>query len=251
MDPDRPHASPEIIRLDEVASASDLLLEKAEEGAEEHTLVIAGEQTGATAGSGALAAPPGGLWGATLWCPEARAEEAALVTLAGAWGLREGIRAQTGVAAGLKWPNDLIANGAKLGGVAVEGRVLGHEITHAAIGFGVNVNNPVHQLPDELPRVATSLQAETGEDVDLEGLTEAVTEGLREARDLLDTPDELVSKVTSCWTQKGAKVAIDAGYTLLQGTALRIAADGALVLSTEEGEGRVDDPSLAKFVRIL
>lgn len=253
VDPaDRSASVPERLRFDAIGSSNDIVLRLAGQGVAEHTTVIADEQTDARGGSGPWHAPPGGLWLSTLWFPDVDACSAARLTLAAGWGVREGIRRATGVAAGLKWPNDLVVEGEKLGGVVVEGRVDGHDVRKAAVGIGVNANNPIHELPEDVAREATSLHRLIGREVDLEDLAEAVSEGLREARALVHEPDELVSAFRSCWTQKGARVELDSGHMLLTGRAVDVDEDGCLVLETDEGTRlTVDDPSLAKFVRVV
>ncbi len=63
------------------------------------------------------------------------------------------VRRVTGVTASLKWPNDLLVDGAKLAGILVE-LVPAPAIPPAAvIGFGLNV----HAQSDELPPRSTSL----------------------------------------------------------------------------------------------
>lgn len=251
MDPDRPRSIPEHIHLQRVGSSSDVLLRMADQDAAEHTLVVAQEQTEARGGSGPWEAPPGGLWFSTLWCPDLDPSSAALITLAAGWGVREGIRQHTAIGAGIKWPNDLIIDGCKVGGVIVEGLVSDHRVTDAVIGVGINVNNPVHELPEPLPETATSLQEETGRDIELTGLLDAVTDQLIEARKLLEDPEELIAKINTCWTQRGREVTLDSGYALIQGHARRIEPDGTLLIENEGAEHRVDDPSLAKFVRVI
>ena len=64
---------------------------------------------------------------------------------------------QTGVAAELSHPNDVLVAGRKVAGILAEastGRVV--------LGIGVNVNQPVEELPTELPKPPTSLRVETG-----------------------------------------------------------------------------------------
>ncbi len=243
---------PERLRFDAIGSSNDVILRLADQDVAEHTTVAAEQQTNARAGTGPWHAPPGGLWMSALWRPALPVEAAPRLTLAAIWGVREGIRRVTGVAPGVKWPNDLIVEGDKLGSVLVEGRLEGRTVTEAAIGVGVNVNNPPHELPDDVAGTPTSIQQVTGRDSDLEALTEAVSESLRDARDLLETPEALVRNLETCWTQKGAHVEIDTGYEILDGRAVEIAPTGALVLETGDGTSvTVDDPSLAKFVRIL
>ena len=55
----------------------------------------------------------------------------------------------------LKWPNDLLARGAKLGGVLIETRIQGGEIS-AVIGIGINCR-PVHALGAQLRRGVIAL----------------------------------------------------------------------------------------------
>jgi BirA family biotin operon repressor/biotin-[acetyl-CoA-carboxylase] ligase len=55
----------------------------------------------------------------------------------------------------LKWPNDVLASGAKLAGILLESAALGDGRFAVAIGIGVNVV----AYPPDLPYPATSLQA--------------------------------------------------------------------------------------------
>lgn len=67
------------------------------------------------------------------------------------------LRAETGVAAELGPPNDVLVEGRKLVGVlpeAVPGRVV--------LGVGVNVNQSTDELPLDTPKPPTSLLLETG-----------------------------------------------------------------------------------------
>jgi BirA family biotin operon repressor/biotin-[acetyl-CoA-carboxylase] ligase len=66
---------------------------------------------------------------------------------------------QTGVAASLSHPNDVLVGDRKLAGILAEattGRVV--------LGIGVNVDQTADQLPAETPKPPTSLRAETGRD---------------------------------------------------------------------------------------
>lgn len=56
---------------------------------------------------------------------------------------------------GIKWPNDVLARGRKLGGVLVEGRLRGAEVGSLVVGVGVNVRT--QSFPDAIAARATSL----------------------------------------------------------------------------------------------
>lgn len=66
------------------------------------------------------------------------------------------------VPAGIKWPNDLLIDGRKLGGMLTEARVDSDQIRDLVFGLGLNVNGSREDLPAELREVATSIAALTG-----------------------------------------------------------------------------------------
>lgn len=243
---------PERLRFEAIGSSNDVILNLAKQDVAEHTTVTAERMTQARAGAGVWHAPPGGLWMSTLWHPSLRFEAAPCLTLAAAWGVREGIRKATGIAPGIRWPNDLTLEGRKVGSVMVEGCIVDERVSLAAVGVGVNVNNPVAELPDPLPESACSLMGVKGEGVDLEALAVSVQASLEEARGLIDDPDALVGKVSSCWTQKGATVSVDEGHTLVEGRAVALTPEGGLELETDgDGDRVVEGAGASTFVRIV
>ncbi len=63
-----------------------------------------------------------------------------------------------GIDVGLKWVNDIIANGKKLGGILSETVTVGDE-THITVGIGINAVN------EDFPDIATALSRVCGPDV--------------------------------------------------------------------------------------
>jgi len=88
--------------------------------------------------------------------------------------LCELLRHLIGVAPGIKWPNDILFNGRKAGGMLTEARVDADQIRDLVFGLGLNVNNSSAQLPAELAHRAVSLADVTGAPVDLNRLAAAV-----------------------------------------------------------------------------
>jgi biotin-[acetyl-CoA-carboxylase] ligase BirA-like protein len=79
------------------------------------------------------------------------------------------LRAETGVEASLRHPNDVVVAGRKLVGVLPEagsGRVV--------LGIGVNVNQGVDELPSETAKPPTSLRIELGREVERAPLLAAI-----------------------------------------------------------------------------
>ncbi|MEM6254317.1 MAG: biotin--[acetyl-CoA-carboxylase] ligase [Cyanobacteria bacterium P01_D01_bin.156] len=85
---------------------------------------------------------PGGVYLSLSLEPDWPAEQAGILTLASAWGIASQFR-HLGVPAQIKWPNDLVVTGRKLGGILSESTLEKGIITQAVIGVGINVCNPV------------------------------------------------------------------------------------------------------------
>lgn len=64
------------------------------------------------------------------------------LTMATAWGIATQLR-EYNIPVQLKWPNDVILHGRKLGGILTETKMSQQQITQAVIGVGINWNNPV------------------------------------------------------------------------------------------------------------
>ncbi len=125
-----------------IGSTNDVARERAEAGAGEGLLIVADEQT---AGRGRLDrrwwAPRGSsLLMSLLLRPPLPARLAGQLTMCLGLAAAEGIEAVTGLRPALKWPNDLLLNGRKLGGMLTELRLDGERIESAVLGLGVNVN---------------------------------------------------------------------------------------------------------------
>lgn len=65
--------------------------------------------------------------------------------MASAWGIAKILRIYN-IPVSLKWPNDLILQNRKLGGIKIETRTRKENIKYAVIGVGINWTNPVPEL---------------------------------------------------------------------------------------------------------
>jgi BirA family biotin operon repressor/biotin-[acetyl-CoA-carboxylase] ligase len=91
--------------------------------------------------------------------PPGRASE---LTLVASVALCDALR-QAGVEAGIKWPNDVLASGKKIGGILTELAAEPDRVSWVAIGIGVNVNAREEDFPAELRGEATSVLIERGQ----------------------------------------------------------------------------------------
>ncbi|MBW4558582.1 MAG: biotin--[acetyl-CoA-carboxylase] ligase [Trichormus sp. ATA11-4-KO1] len=124
-------------------STNQTLWDLLKQGAEPNSVVIATQQT---AGRGQWGrqwiSPTGGLYLSMGIVPKLEASDSYQLTLASAWGIAALLR-QCGVSVGIKWPNDLVLHGRKLGGILTETKVHNGQIIQAVIGVGINWANPV------------------------------------------------------------------------------------------------------------
>ena len=144
-------------------------------------------------------------------------------------------------AARLKWPNDVLVGGKKLAGVLCEMRRVpsGRDgaMSHAvAIGIGMNVRQAREEFPPELRDLATSLALE-GSDASLEDAAAACLTELEPLWNELQAGDH--AAVLAAWSAlaphwgRSLRVRTPAGE--VEGIALRLDADGGLVLRTYNG----------------
>jgi BirA family biotin operon repressor/biotin-[acetyl-CoA-carboxylase] ligase len=86
-----------------------------------------------------------------------------LVMLAGVAAC-EAVEMVAGVPAALKWPNDVLAGGKKVGGILLESGLALDRLDFAVLGLGLNVSQA--PPPEGLDFPATALEAEAGRPVD-------------------------------------------------------------------------------------
>lgn len=133
------------VRSDEVtASTNATASEMAAEGAPEWTLVAAGHQT---QGRGRMGRTWEDLPGRALLLsmvlrPEMEPSRVGALSLLAAASMAEAVRETTGAKVKCKWPNDLLLDGSKVGGILLESGFRGDRLSHVVIGIGVNLDAP-------------------------------------------------------------------------------------------------------------
>jgi BirA family biotin operon repressor/biotin-[acetyl-CoA-carboxylase] ligase len=148
-------AMPNLRAVAETASTNDDIAALARSGEAEGMWLRADRQTGGRGRQGRVwVSPPGNLYASTLVRPLPGDPPAPSLALVAAVALDQVVTAYAGAGRiAIKWPNDLLADGAKLSGILLEGA--GDAVV---VGFGVNL---AHH-PDAIDRPATSLAALTG-----------------------------------------------------------------------------------------
>lgn len=174
-----------VLHFASVGSTNALALEAAQSGARVGVWV-ADEQTAGRGrgGHGWHSAAGDGLYVSVLIAPSLPMTMALWLSLATGLAARSAITQVTGLAADIRWPNDLLLGARKCGGILVETAVAAARdddralLRYAVIGVGINVNHAA--FPAELEALATSLRMESGNEIPREALLAALLRSLDE-----------------------------------------------------------------------
>lgn len=244
--------TPTLLVLDVVGSTNDVARALAEGGAPSGTAVLAERQTAGRGRAGRRWHAPHGtalLLSVVLRPPPGQPSGSA----PGALPLRVGLAVAraaecvAGVVFGLKWPNDVVVDGAgKVAGILCEA-VSGADGGFVVVGIGVNVNQRPEEFPPEVRPTATSLYAVTGRKISRTALCGAILEALREAANRYAAPldAEELRAIADRDVLLGKDVAVDG---VPRGTAAGITPEGALLVREPTG---ARNPVYSGTVRVL
>lgn len=152
-----------LVAVETTPSTNDEALVRAAAGDGGRLWVVAGTQTQGRGRHGRVwTSPPGNLYASLLLVDPCEPAIAPQLGFVAGLALHDAVAALTGLTApqlGLKWPNDLLLDGAKLAGILLEGHRVGGGASFAVIiGIGLNVA----AAPGGTPYAATSLECVVG-----------------------------------------------------------------------------------------
>ncbi|MEN8849205.1 MAG: biotin--[acetyl-CoA-carboxylase] ligase [Akkermansiaceae bacterium] len=219
-----------IIFLEECGSTNDEARRMAQDGLSHESLVLTERQT---AGRGRRGQPWTCPAGESIACSLLLRPSDPMVlwsrlSLATGLAVAEALD-RFGLAAEVKWPNDVWVNEHKICGILVEsaeGCVI--------IGIGLNVNTI--SFPDGLAHPATSIALEAGEPVSREEVLVAILERVKFRAGQISTgfPELLTSWNTRC-VLRGRKVKLQTNGVTKTGVMEGLSINGELLLKTAEG----------------
>jgi len=155
-------------RLETCPSTNDVAKALARAGEEEGAVVIARGQTSGkgTKGRAWHSAPGKGLYASFILRP-VRAE-LTLLPLVGGLAAAEAVSLSGELTPLLKWPNDIVWEGKKLGGILCESKSLSEPKGFVVMGIGINVNQEGKDFDADVGRLATSLKLALGRETEVE-----------------------------------------------------------------------------------
>lgn len=224
------HALPLSLQVFEtLASTNQILWELMSQGAIAGTAVLAlRQESGRGQWGRQWQSPLGGLYLSVALNPNLPVGNSAQLTLCSAWGIATALRSY-GVPVQLKWPNDLVMNGRKLGGILTDTRIHRGQVTKAVVGVGINWTNSV-------PETGINLKTVLAEQVkpaiaSLEMLSAIVLQGIASGYTAWQQEgiENLLPSYLSLLTSLGRSVAVDD----IQGTIVGVSPQGELQICAD------------------
>jgi len=167
---------------------------------------------------------------------EIPASSQGLLSIVTGLALCRALQHSTATMVGLKWPNDLLFDGRKLGGILIESRPLDEACIYFAIGFGLNVFMSDAELA-EIPQPATSLAQAAAAGVDrtrvLMASIDMVIQAVREFEP--NAVPALIAEFAQFDVYHDHLIEVIAGDSRSRGINRGITSNGQLQLETAQG----------------
>ena len=242
---------------DEIGSTNDRAIELARSGADEGVFVMARSQSGGRGRQGKswVSPPDAGIFLSILLRPTLNPADMPLLSLATGVAVSEALETTCAVKAGLKWVNDIVVYGKKLGGIlaempganraditntpAHEGRKL--LVPAVIIGIGINLLHDKDSLPEDLKEKVTSLRESSQREFDANVIVAEILNCLEgQYNHLLHSAPEFVLDE---WRKRSVTLGKDIRATIgddnVEGKAIDITESGALILELASGETKI------------
>jgi len=167
---------PEFHYADNTTSTNDIAKALAREGVPQGAICLAEEQLAGRGRDGAKWLSPRGkgVYASVIIYPRTEASLGGELSVMTGIAVAKAIREETNLPARLKWPNDILINAKKTGGILTECRISDGKIEFAVLGTGINVFHTSDDLKEVRNYPATSLASEGAREPNREKLLASV-----------------------------------------------------------------------------
>jgi len=220
----------------ETASTNDTAYNLAIHGEKEGSVVIAESQTAGRGRMGRKWASPKskGAYFSIILRPDILPKDVSSITLFSALSVAKTIREMTCLPAFIKWPNDVLVNNQKICGILTEMNAETDKINFVIIGIGININT----RKDLLPKGATSiLEEHGGAEISRVDVARNIFKNLDKYYKLFKGGfiGEIIKEYKEFSNFLGTRVQVAHHDTKIEGYAIDVDKDGALILRMDSG----------------
>jgi BirA family biotin operon repressor/biotin-[acetyl-CoA-carboxylase] ligase len=215
-----------------LTSTMEAARQAARQGTVAGTVIIAGEQT---AGKGRLKrtwlSPGGNIAMSIVLYPNVTSLPY-LIMIASLAAVHS-IEKIAGIKTQIKWPNDILINGKKVGGILIENEMKGGSVVFSIVGIGINVDLNVAAYLD-ISTTAVSFRNQMGKDLRIKIIQSLLSEF---ERLYIKLPDG--KSIFEAWHDRlvtlGKKVKATSAQDIIEGIADSVDETGALVIRCTDG----------------
>ncbi len=219
----------------EVASTNDAAYDIAMRGEKEGSVVTAELQTAGRGRMGRKWISPKakGAYISVILRPDILPKEVPGITLFSALAVAKTIREMSNLSAFIKWPNDVLINNQKVCGVLTEMNAETDKINFVIIGIGLNINTK----KELLPKGATSIMEESGVEMSRVEVVRGLLRNLDKYYALYKSGrvEEIIKEYKEFSNFLGTRVQVTYHDTKIEGYAIDVDRDGALILRMDSG----------------
>lgn len=211
-------------------------------GAPHGTVLVASMQTGGRGRMGRSFCSDAdmGAYLSVILRPGCAGTELMHLTCAAAVAMCEAVEAAAGIRPGIKWTNDLVLQGRKLGGILTELSLEpgSDRVAYAIVGIGINCRQKREDFPPELQDMAISASDAAGRPISPASMAAAMIGALyRMDKTLFTNKEAIMTRYRENCITLGKAVSVVRGDEISRGKALDVDADGGLVV--DFGDRRV------------
>lgn len=222
----------------EVDSTQHILKKMAQQGAPEGVVATTDQQTQGRGRRGRAWFSPYGknLYFSALLRPRIAPGDVQLLNLAAGAAVLRVLKERHGIAAGLKWPNDVMASGKKICGILSEAAGEPDRVYYTITGIGVNANLSREDLSAEIAGTATSMLIESGKRIARPFLLAQIFSGFAELSSLLRDENgkaRLLEIYRENCSTLGRQVRVTDDDQEFIGTAKDVTEQGALIVNVK------------------
>ena len=234
-----------------ISTTQNFAIKIASENNENGTVIISKKQTG---GRGRMKrkwkSPVGGIWMSIIINPNFDISYATLVPIATSLALCIAIEKILKIKPELKWPNDITIKGKKVAGVLVDTSIISNEIENMILGIGINFKIKPHKLTSTIKKTPNFYGVTTLVKKN-ENALPLVQQFLHELENIFHLINSRrIKKIKNEWTKRsstiGKNISIITNEGNLNGKAVKIDSDGALIISKGKKTERILVGDIAK-----
>ncbi|PIQ86519.1 MAG: biotin--[acetyl-CoA-carboxylase] ligase [Candidatus Omnitrophica bacterium CG11_big_fil_rev_8_21_14_0_20_43_6] len=221
--------------FDCLSSTMDLGMQLGMENAASGTAVLAESQIKGRGrlGRGWFSPKHKGIYFSLILRPKILPAACPILTLMSAVSICEAIKEVLGLDVQIKWPNDILIHNKKVAGILTEMNAEMDKVNFVVIGIGLNVNNDKKSLLAQ----ATSLKQEQGQEINRVALLQEILRKIENNYFILENngAQEIIRKWRNFTLTLGTRVKVDYQGKHVEGQAIDIDSDGALLIRKDSG----------------